>query len=595
MVQQVWRAHEGLFRVTTELHNAGEKAVELFWLAAVTLPLPIWARTHWSFAGRWAGEFRAEQSNIRDGTYEQTSRGGRPGFENAGFALIGDGREDDFSGRLLAVHLAWSGNARCFIERTGFGLGQVQVGELLEPGEITLAPGESYASPDALFSISERGFDGVRQRFHAEAARIRPREASARRAHFNTWEAAYFDFDLERLKRLADSAARIGAERFVLDDGWFKGRRNDKSGLGDWTPDAAHFPDGLAPLIDHVEALDMDFGLWVEPEMVNPDSDLYRAHPDWVLSDGTDTPPLQRGQLVLDLTRQDVSDHIFRQIDALLRENRIAYLKWDHNRELFPAVSAGRVVAHRQTRAFYSLLDRLRLAHPAVEIESCASGGGRIDFGVLRHASRFWASDNTDAVERLRIQSDLSLFMPLNRIGSHVGVSPNPSTGRRLSMLLRARVAMFAHMGVEADPTKLDQEELDMLAQHIELYKRHRALIHAGAFHCYRGDDRDVCVWLCHAEDKSEALVLAARTGQAPGLISSPLRLHGLDQNASYEVELVRPWPEPARFFLADPQAWRGPCVLSGEVLLKAGLRLPLVHPETAWLLHLKRVQAEKA
>lgn len=593
-VLQTWRASDGMFRVSTIVANEGAAALELHWLAALTLPLPAWARTHWSFAGRWAGEFRVSQSDIRDGLHEQVSRGGRPGFENAGFALIGDGRESDFDGRLLALHLAWSGDTRLLIERTGFGLAQTQIGERLDPGEIVLRPGEIYTSPEALLCFTERGFDGVRQCFHAEARHVRPAEAPPRRVHFNTWEAAYFDLDLARLKELAAAAARLGAERFVLDDGWFKGRRNDKTSLGDWTPDPERFPDGLAPLIAHVEQLGMDFGLWVEPEMANPDSDLYRAHPDWVLHDG-EARPTQRGQLVLNLTRRDVSDHIFAQLDELLRENRIVYLKWDHNRELFPALSGGAPVGHRQAHAFYDLLKRLRAAHPDVEIESCASGGGRVDFGVLRHASRFWASDNTDAIERLRLQSDLSLFLPLNRIGSHVGASPNPSTGRRLSMLLRARVAMFAHMGLEADPTKLSEEEAEVLAQHISLYKAHRTLIHDGDLHCYLGDDKDVRIWLCVASDKSEAIVLAARIDQAPGLVSAPLRLHGLDDGASYIIDLIRPWPEPARFSLAEAAAWRQPCVLSGEMLAKAGLRLPLVHPETAWLFHLKRIDAERA
>jgi alpha-galactosidase len=593
-VVQVWQASDGVFRVSTVVTNDGAAALGLHWLAALTLPLPTWARTHWSFAGRWAGEFRATRSELGDGVHEQVSRGGRPGFQSAGFALIGDGSEDDFNGRLIAFHLAWSGDSRLLIERTGFGLGQLQIGERLEPGEIVLKPGCAYASPEALLCRSERGFDGVRQRFRGEAERVRPAERSPRRVHFNTWEAAYFDFDLARLQHLASAAARLGAERFVLDDGWFKGRRNDKMGLGDWTPDAERFPEGLAPLIAHVESLGMDFGLWVEPEMVNPDSDLYRAHPDWVLRDGPAERPLQRGQLVLDLTRRAVSDHIFAQLDALLRENRISYLKWDHNRELFPALSEGEPAGRRQAHALYDLMERLHAAHPGVEIESCASGGGRIDFGVLRHASRFWASDNTDAIERLRIQSDLSLFLPLHRIGSHVGASPNPSTGRRLAMLFRARVAMFAHMGLEADPTKLSEDEAEVLASHIALYKAHRELIHGGVFHSYHGDDRGVRIWLCVAQDKSEALGLAARIDQAPGLISPPLRLNGLDADVSYSVDIIRPWPEPARHFLAGAGDWRSPRIIGGEMLVKAGLRLPLVHPETAWLFHLKRVSTVK-
>jgi alpha-galactosidase len=336
----------------------------------------------------------------------------------------------------------------------------------------------------------------------------------------------------------------------------------------------------------------MDFGLWVEPEMVNPDSDLYRAHPDWVLHHGAHERPLQRRQLALDLARPEVRAHLLDRLDVLLRTNRIAYLKWDHNRDLFPAHSHDGSSAHGQTIGFYDVLDRLRAAHPHVEIESCASGGGRMDFGVLPRVSRFWVSDNTDAVERWRIQSDVSLFLPLNRIGSHVGASPNPSTGRQLSMLLRARVAMFAHMGVEADPTKLSAEDAEILAQHIALYKEYRGLIHEGAFASYAGDDPDVRVWMCVARDKSQALGMAARGEQARGLISQPVRLMGLDRAAHYSVELLRPWPAPARFSLPHADSWRAePQVFSGELLEMAGLLLPLVHPETCWLWRLTRVE----
>jgi alpha-galactosidase len=212
-----------------------------------------------------------------------------------------------------------------------------------------------------------------------------------------------------------------------------------------------------------------------------------------------------------------------------------------------------------------------------------------MEFAALRHASRFWPSDNTDALERVRIQSDASVFFPLNRIGSHVGASPNPTTGRRASMLLRSRVAMFAHMGVEADPMRLTAQDAEVLRGHIGLYKAHRALLHGGVFHAYRGDDPGVRVWLCVAQDAREAIGLAVRADQAHGLVSPGVRLYGLDDAASYLVTLPLPWPEPARFFLADPGAWRSPRVFSGELLSKVGLPLPMLQPETAWLFHLRR------
>lgn len=225
---------------------------------------------------------------------------------------------------------------------------------------------------------------------------------------------------------LADSAAALGIERFVLDDGWFEGRRDDTSSLGDWAPDSGLFPEGLTPLIRHVQGLGLDFGLWVEPEMVSPDSRLYREHPDWCLHLPGQPRPTQRSQLVLDLTRADVSDYLFGQIDALLAGNAIAYLKWDHNRDLFPLAGKG----HAQVQAHYALLDRIRATHPRVEIETCASGGGRVDFEILKRCNRYWASDNNDAVERLRINAGWFDFLPLAITGNHLGPSPNPITGR---------------------------------------------------------------------------------------------------------------------------------------------------------------------
>ena len=588
-VEQTWTEDGAVVRVAVRLINDGAAPLSILWAAAATAPIPPWAQTQWSFAGRWAGEFNVASGSIAEGIAERVSVGGRPGFENAGYALLGGAGLGDDHGMALAMHLAWSGNARTMIERTGFGLAQIQIGERLDAGEVTLGPGEAYESPQAILTLSRTGLNGVRAAFHRHARATMPQQG-LRRVHFNSWEAAYFDVDPPRLIALAEEAAALGAERFVLDDGWFEGRRSDRTSLGDWTPDRARFPDGLAPLIAHVERLGMDFGLWVEPEMVSPDSALYRAHPDWVLHAPGRDRPTQRNQLCLDLTQAAVRDHLFATLDALLHENRIAYLKWDHNRELFPAQSAGAPAARAQTLGFYALVDRLRAAHPHVAFESCASGGGRIDFGVLSRMGRVWASDNTDAIERLRIQSALSLFLPPEAIGSHVGASPNPSTGRRLGIGFRARVAMFAHMGIEADPTTLSEAERAVLRDHIAFYKAHRSLLSEGDFRVRSGEDPDVTIWSATARDRRTALVLAARVVQARGWFSPPVRIGDLDPNADYRIELVRPWPEPARHALADAAAWRAEPIVAGRALAEIGLPLPLFHPETAWLVRLQAV-----
>jgi alpha-galactosidase len=325
----------------------------------------------------------------------------------------------------------------------------------------------------------------------------------------------------------------------------------------------------------------MDFGLWVEPEMVSPDSDLYRQHPDWCLHTEGRERATMRGQLALDMARAEVRDYLFAALDALLRAHPIAYLKWDHNRDLFPSAAG-------QTQGFYALLDRLRGAHPHVEIESCASGGGRIDFGVLSRVHRVWPSDNNDPIERLRIIPGWSQFLPLEVLGSHVGPSPNPITGRRTGMDFRAKVAIFGHMGVEADPARMTERERATLAAHIALYKAWRGVLHTGALHRLAHPDPNVTGMLVTHQDKSLALV--AQTAFSPVFDAAPVRLAGLEPEARYRVTLPEPWPPKARHYLANPDTWRTGLTLSGAALMTHGLALPLTHPETAWAIALERL-----
>jgi alpha-galactosidase len=405
-----------------------------------------------------------------------------------------------------------------------------------------------------------------------------------RKVHLNTWEALYFRQSLEDLRALAEAAAALGVERFVLDDGWFRGRRDDTTSLGDWTPDPAIFPAGLAPLVRQVQSLGMDFGLWVEPEMLSPDSDLARAHPEWCLAMPGQPRPTQRHQWVLDLTCAEAAEHVFQCLDRLLREVDIAYLKWDHNRELLPR--AGR--AHAQALAHLALLDRVRAAHPGVEIETCASGGGRVDFGTLQRCCRFWASDNNDPIERLAINEGWFQFLPPRIAGNHVGPSPNPITGRQSPMLFRARVAMFGHLGVEADPRRMSTAERDMLAAHIALYRKWREELHAGDWSIPEGLSPGMHGWLVTGAGRSFALV--AQTRHAGTHEVAPVRFVGLRRGARYRVTLPEPWPEPARRHLARPEAWQAGLVMSAGALATVGLALPLVHPETAWLVAFEEI-----
>jgi alpha-galactosidase len=591
-VTLVWRldAATGVLSTHARLNNESAHDIALGQLSSLHLPLPGWARDIICFPGDWAREAYMTRLPAPPGLWMQVNRTGRTGFSGSTFLVAAAGA-DDLAGNVIAMHLAWSGNHRLGVETDGDGARRAFAMIELEPQQIVVTPGAHFETPVAHTAFSATGFNGLSSVFHpfVRASILPPAASRTRKVHFNSWEAVYFDLDLERLKTLATNAAALGVERFVLDDGWFSGRRNDAAGLGDWHADAARFPDGLQPLIDHVRARGMDFGLWVEPEMVNPDSALYRAHPEWCVGAPDGHPPTMRNQLWLDLGRAEVRDHLFGALDALLRAHAIAYLKWDCNRTVFPDWSGGKPASHAMVSGFYTLLDRLRAAHPNVEIESCASGGARADLEVLRRTTRVWPSDTTDALERLRIQKWTCLLFPLETTGSHVGPSPNPITGRRLDMTLRARVAMFGHMGVELDPARLSDADHTCLSAHIALYKEYRRLLHAGRRLCWTSDGGADCRMVV-AEDGGAALALAVMT-QSPAHGTSPaIRFPGLERDARYAVTLPEPWPKLAARRVPEASAWRAPQTFSGAILAEAGLRLPLSDSETAWLSAFRRV-----
>ena len=572
----------GLLRTSTSLRNTGTVPVSVARLASLALPVPPHLTQITRYSGRWAAEMREQTLEMPRGTLGAQSFGGRPGFGGGQWLRIEERHTTEMWGQVLGAHLAWSGDHELLLERDNEGNTLLMLGARLDAGEVRLAPGETFNTPEALVAVSHRGRAGLRKAFHthirqtvvpAAARRMR------RKVHLNTWEAVGFRMSADALGALVRDAAALGVERFVLDDGWFLGRRNDTTSLGDWVPDPVLFPEGLQPLIREVQAAGMDFGLWVEPEMVSPQSELLRAHPDWCLHLPGHAQPTQRHQLVLDLTRPEVGAYLFERLDTLLRENDIAYLKWDHNRELFPRAGKG----HAQVLALYALLERLRAAHPDVEIESCASGGARVDAGILRYTARVWASDNNDPVERLRINRGWFQFLPSCVTGNHVGPSPNPVTGRRTEMDFRAKVAMFGHMGVEADPSRMTAEERVTLAAHIALYKEWREVLHCGRLFAVETGSASLHGWF--AWDGARGLALLAQTAMADDYDVPPVRLPGLDPDARYRVHLPEPWPHKAAQYLAHAEQWRAGIDLGGHVITERGLALPLAHPETAWLI----------
>jgi len=573
-------ADTGVLEASTEVVNIGTADYRLAALAAPVMPLDGQYTRLLGVAGRWAGEFQLIETPINVGAQVRENRRGRSSHEAfPGAVLLADGSTAT-TGATLGLALAASGNHRLHIERFADGRGIVMAGELLFPGEIVLAPGATYRTPVLRLAWSDQGLSGVAAAMQAHVRRhVLPANVAARPrpVQFNSWEAVYFDQHPAVLADLATRAAALGIERFVLDDGWFGGRRDDRAGLGDWHVSPAVWPDGLAPLIAHVAARGMEFGLWVEPEMVNPDSDLYRAHPDWVLAlPGVPQRPM-RNQLVLDLSRDAVADYLFDTLDRLLREHAIAYLKWDMNRDVsHPGGGDGRARGHAQTVALHALIDRLRAAHPAVEIESCASGGARADHAMLVRTERVWASDSNDAIDRLAIQRGAALFLPPEVVGSHVGPRDCHITGRRIDMAMRAGVALFGHMGLEMDLRALTDAEAAVLAQAVALHKALRPLLHGGRAWLF-----DTPPWsAAHgvvAHDGSEALFSYALLASPPTALPGRFRLPGLVDRATYRLRCV--WPEPGPEIIA-----------AGGVLATIGLELPRLLPQQLRIYHAEQI-----
>jgi alpha-galactosidase len=577
----------GVLETGHTLHNLGESAYLVGQLAA-GLPLPARAVEVLDLTGRWCRERIPQRHRLPHGAWVREGRHGRPGHDATLVLAVGTPGFGFRAGEVWGLHLAWSGDTVHWAERSPDGHAGVGAAELLGPSEVALAPGEAYATPPLLAAYSAHGLDGLGAAWH-RFVRDRPSHPrSPRPVVLNTWEAVYFDHRLDRLASLAEVAARLGVERFVLDDGWFGSRRDDTAGLGDWYVAADVWPQGLNPLIDHVRKLGMEFGLWVEPEMVNPDSDLFRARPDWVLSAPGRLPEAWRNQQVLDLANPDCYGFLRDRLDALLGDHDIAFLKWDHNRDLVEAGHAGRPGVHAQTLAVYRLLDELRRRHPEVEIESCASGGGRVDLGILARTDRVWASDTNDALERQHIQRWTQLLLPPELVGTHVGPPRSHTTGRTHDLAFRVATALFGHFGIEWDIASASKEEQEAVAEAIACYKRLRPLLHGGRV--VRADHPDPAAYLhgVVAADGSEALFayvqLTASAFETPG----PARLPGLDPDRAYRVAPLSVAGGPAtRQAAAPPWYAAGGVTLGGRVLAEVGLPLPVLLPEQALLLRL--------
>jgi alpha-galactosidase len=577
----------GLVRVAAEIINIGADPYRLDALR-LALPVPDQAEELLDFTGRWSNERIPQTSSFNIGLHARENYTGRTGLD-AGYLLVAGQPGFGFGhGQVWAVHLGFSGNQELYAERTSSGGRVLAGGERLNPSEVVLACGERYSSP-WLYATQGIGLDSLAHQFHGYLRDRQNHPRTPRPVIINTWEAVYFKHDLNKLKALATQAAELGIERFVVDDGWFGSRRDDTSGLGDWSVSDQVWPNGLTPLIDHVHCLGMDFGIWVEPEMANLDSELARAHPEWIMQvDGRIGFP-SRHQYVLDLTHPEAYRHILGCLDRLLNENQIAYLKWDHNRLLTEAGHSpgGEPVAHNQTRAVYRMMDTLRQLHPGLEIESCASGGGRIDLGMLEHTDRVWGSDCNDPLERVNINRYTQLLLPPELVGAHIGPSPSHTTGRQHSLDFRAGVTIWCHLGVEEDLTELAEPEKAGLGKWIAFHKANRDLLHHGRVINVDHPDPAIVIHGVIAQDQARALFNVVSLRRSTTWPPGQLRLPGLDPNRRYNVQLTGPaiWREGRDG--TPPWIVTPGLALTGKTLATSGLRLPPLPPETLCLIEL--------
>lgn len=584
----------GLVRVRASVRNRTEGVFDVHHLEPA-LPVPAEAEEILDMAGRHTHERTPQRRPFGIGQWVREAWGGRPGHDSATLLCAGRPGFGWRTGRVWGVHLAWSGNQVVSAEHSTTGWRLLRGGELLLPGEIRLNQGEAYTSPWLIGSWGE-GLDALSHRFHDDL-RSRPHHPTGPRpVLLNTWEAVYFDHDLTKLLALADRAADLGVERFVLDDGWFRHRRNDRAGLGDWYVDEGVWPDGLHPLVERVRSHGMEFGLWFEPEMINLDSDLARAHPEWVFATEHGPGIASRYQHVLDLGHPEAYAYVLERMSALIGEYHIAYIKWDHNRALVdaghsPACTPG---VHVQTEATYRLMAELKARHPELEIESCCGGGGRLDLGIMEYADRVWVSDCIDAHERHRMVRWTGLTLPPELMGTHVGSGADHTTKRSHGLTFRAGTAIWGHMGIEWDLTRATDGEFAALAQWVSFHKKMRTLLHSGRVVHADLPNPALSLEGVVAGDSSEALYRLSALDHTLTWPHGRVPLPGLDPEGQYQVSLIDPAPslEPSSVpWTGGAPAWttRG-VALSGRALEDVGVQSPHLDVDHLVLIHAVRI-----
>lgn len=500
-----------------------------------------------SLHGSWARERHQQRVPLMHGRQNLCSTKGETSPDEHPFLALVSADANQQRGEVYAMNFVYSGNFLAQAELSRNNSVRMVMGICPERFSWRLEPGKEFHTPEVVMTYSDKGIGKMTRSYHDfyRSHLLRKYFCATKPLLINNWEATYFDFDADKIVSIAEQAAKLGLDLMVLDDGWFGTRNADNSGLGDWAVNETKLPGGLKALSDRIHALGMKFGLWFEPEMVNPDSELFRSHPDWALQLKGRTPTQNRNQLVLDFTRQDVLDAVFEMIAKVLHSARIEYVKWDMNRFLtdvgnliLPPERQGEI-HHRYVLGVYQLQDRLLKEFPDLLLENCSSGGNRYDPGMLYYSPQIWCSDDTDAIERLKIQEGTALIYPISSISSHVSMSPNEQLGRVTPISTRANVALSGTFGYELDFSRLPEFERVQIPGQIEMYRKYHPLIEEGDYyriHSWDGNEPWDC-WMIVSKDKSEAIVTYVQVLARANVLSERIRLDGIDADSLYVIE----------------------------------------------------------
>jgi len=493
-----------------------------------------------SYAGEWGRELAMERTALHRGTRtEVADNTGRGSRECGPFSMVATAGANETQGEVYGFSLIYSGNHSTRVQVDISGKVRIQQGISPESFSWQLQPGECFHTPQSVLCYSCHGFGELSRQYHNLYRNhlIRSKWANkARPVVCNNWEATYFDFNEEKILELARKAKSVGIDLFVLDDGWFGKRDNAQSSLGDWVVNRQKLPSGVDGLAKKINDLGMQFGLWVEPEMVSPDSELFRAHPDWTIRVPRREPVQRRWQLVLDITRPEVCEYIVRSVAEILSCGKISYVKWDMNRDILDVPEEG--FYHRYVLGYYRIVRRMTQMFPDILFEGCASGGGRFDPGVLAYMPQIWTSDNTDAISRLKIQYSTSMCYPLSAISNHVSAVPNHQVGRITNLKTRADVAYAGVFGYELDFTKMNEDELEQLRRQTEFAKNIQQLIFTGDFYRLRSPyETNECAWSVVSKDRNHAFLMTCRILSVirEQYFEPKVKLRGLDPEAIYE------------------------------------------------------------